>query len=66
MCTGKISTLSQSGAEKIAFPPKPDIRADISNYKVSSLLNMHDYVLIYRDIISQIDYKKMIIVRKLI
>ena len=26
------------GAEKIAFPPKPDIRTDISNYRVASLL----------------------------
>ena len=34
--------LSQSGAEKITFPPKPDgqtdIRTDISIYRVASLL----------------------------
>ncbi len=28
----------QLGAEKIAFTPKPDIRMDISNYRVASLL----------------------------
>ncbi len=28
MCTKKVRTLSQLGAEKIAFPPKPDIRTD--------------------------------------
>ena len=30
--------LSQFGAEKIAFPQKPDIRTDISNYRIASLL----------------------------
>ena len=38
----KIRTLSLLGAEKIAFPPKPDIRKygrpAISNYRVASLL----------------------------
>ncbi len=29
---------SQLGFEKIAFPPKPDIRKDISNHRVASLL----------------------------
>ena len=28
MCKEKDITLSQVGAEKIAFPPKPDIRTD--------------------------------------
>ncbi len=30
--------LSQLGAKKIAFTPKPDIRTDISNHRVASLL----------------------------
>ncbi len=30
--------LSQSGADKITFPPKPDGRTDISIYRVASLL----------------------------
>ncbi len=48
MCKNKDETfisseaLSQSGAEKITFPPKPDgqtdIRTDISIYRVASLL----------------------------
>ncbi len=33
-----IRTLSQLGAEKISFSPEPDIRTDISNYRVVSLL----------------------------
>ena len=32
--------LSQFGAEKIAFPQKPDIRTDISNYRIASLLKI--------------------------
>ncbi len=28
MCTEKVRTTSQWGAEKIVFPPKPDIRTD--------------------------------------
>ena len=38
MCTEKNITLSQSGLEKITFPPKPDIQTDISVYRVASLL----------------------------
>ena len=39
MCTEKNRTVYQSGAEKIAFLPTPDIRrTDISNYRVASLL----------------------------
>ena len=42
MCKEFFLTLSQLGAEKIAFSPKPDIeaviRTDISNYVVASLL----------------------------
>ncbi len=30
--------LNQFGAEKIAFPPKPDRRTDISKYRVALLL----------------------------
>ncbi len=33
----KKITLSQLGAEKIAFPPKPDRQTDIINYRVASL-----------------------------
>ena len=44
MCTEKIRTLSLSGAEKIAFPNKPDRqtyrRTDISTYRVASLLKI--------------------------
>ena len=44
MCAEKIRTVSQLGAEKIAFPPKPegltDGRTDISNYRVASLLKI--------------------------
>ena len=36
-------TESQLAAEKIKFPPKPDIQTDISNYRVASLLKMYDY-----------------------
>ncbi len=32
--------LSQSGAEKIALPPKPDGHTDISNKRVASLLKI--------------------------
>ncbi len=52
----KIRTLSQLGAEKILFPPKPnghtyrrtDGRTDISGYRVASLLindniKLHNY-----------------------
>ena len=42
MCREKIITLSQLGAEKIAFLPKPgghtDGRTDISKYRVASLI----------------------------
>ena len=42
MCTEKKRILSQLGAEKIAFPPKPsghtDGWVDIHNYRVASLL----------------------------
>ena len=38
MCTEKNRTLSQLGAEKITFPPKPERRTNISNYRVASLL----------------------------
>ncbi len=44
MCTQKMRALSYIGAEKITFPPKPDIhtyrRVDISVYRVASLLKM--------------------------
>ena len=46
MCTEKNRTVYQSGAEKIAFLPTPDIRrTDISNYRVASLLKkgVEDY-----------------------
>ena len=33
--------LSQLGAEKIAIPPKPDIRTDIIIYRVASLLKTY-------------------------
>ncbi len=36
--------ITQFGAEKIGFPPKPDIRTDISNYRVASLPKI--YVII--------------------
>ena len=39
MCTEKNTALSLLGAEKIAFPPKPDKRTDMDNYRVASLLN---------------------------
>ena len=42
MCTEKNKTQSQLGAEKIAFPPKPDIRTDISSYRVASQLKIID------------------------
>ena len=50
MCTQKMRALSYIGAEKITFPPKPDIQTDrqkyihkdgqtdISVYRVASLL----------------------------
>ncbi len=52
MCTQKMRALSYVGAEKITFPPKPDIqtdrqtyihtyrRMDISVYRVALLLKM--------------------------
>ncbi len=53
MCTQKMRALSYIGAEKITFPPKPDIqtyihtayihtyrRTDISVYRVASLLKI--------------------------
>ena len=43
MCKEKIGALSQLGAKKIVFPPKPDgIQTDISNYRVASLLKTTD------------------------
>ena len=53
MCTQKMRALSYIGAEKITFPPKPDIqtdrhtyrRTDISLYRVASLLKReYNYV----------------------
>ena len=49
MCTQKMRALSYIGAEKITFPPKPDIHTDshtyrwtdISVYRVASLLKMY-------------------------
>ncbi len=42
MCTQKMRALSYIRAEKITFPPKPDIhtyrQTDISVYRVASLL----------------------------
>ncbi len=42
MCTEKMKALSYIGVEKITFPHKSDvwtdIRTDISNYRVASLL----------------------------
>ena len=52
MCTQKMIALTYIGAEKITFPPKPDIqthiqtdrhtdrRMDISVYRVASLLKI--------------------------
>ena len=37
----EIRPLSQFGGEKIAFPPKYDIRTDISNYRVASLIKIN-------------------------
>ena len=34
----EIGAISQLGAEKITFPPKPDRLTDISSYRVASLL----------------------------
>ena len=49
MCTEKIRTVSQLGAEKIAFLPKPEghtyRRTDISNYRVASLLKSFSILL---------------------
>ena len=52
MCTQKMRALSYIGAEKIIFPPKPDIQTDIhtyrrtniSVYRVASLLKGTYYV----------------------
>ena len=33
MCTQKMRALSYIGAEKITFPPKPDIQTDIYTYR---------------------------------
>ena len=45
MCTQKIRALSYIGAEKITFPPKPDIQTyrqtDIKVYRVASLLKIY-------------------------
>ena len=54
--------LSQSGAEKITFPPKPDgqtdrhtdIRTDISIYRVASLLKRDKHT---KDILITYDMK---------
>ena len=40
----KIGLLSLLATEKIAFPPKPDRRTDISVYRVASLLKRTDFV----------------------
>ena len=54
MCKEKIRTLSQSGAEKIAFSPKSDGHTDrrihIGNYRVASLLNTRDVVKSNRNV----------------
>ena len=36
----KNRTLSHLGADKIAFPPKPDGRVDICNHRVASILKI--------------------------
>ena len=45
MCTDKIGALSQLGAEKITFPPKPnghtDRQTDICFYRVALLLKIY-------------------------
>ncbi len=43
MKTINSKALSQFGAEKIAFPPKPDKQTEISNYRVASLLKFTDF-----------------------
>ncbi len=43
MYTEKNRTLSQLGAEKIAFPPKPDRRTDINIYRLASLLKQKNH-----------------------
>ena len=40
MYTEKNRTLSLLGAEKFAFPPKPDGQTDFSFYRVASLLKI--------------------------
>ena len=49
ICTKKIGAISQLGAEKITFPPKPDghtdRRTDICFYRVALLLkNMNPHI----------------------
>ncbi len=50
MCTEKMRALSYKGAEKITFPPKPDIQTEgrtkgrtDSVYRVASLLKKGKY-----------------------
>ena len=41
----KNITLSQLGAEKIAFPPKSDGQTDISNYRITLLPKSYCFML---------------------
>ncbi len=45
MCTQIMRALSYIGAEKITFPPKPDGRTEISNYRVALLLINRDIII---------------------
>ena len=47
MCTEK-KTSTKLEANKIAFPPKPNIRTDICNYRVVSLLKISEITLAHR------------------
>ncbi len=42
--TQEIRPLSKLATEKIAFPPEPDKRTDISNYRVASLLKIKEFL----------------------
>ena len=65
ICTKKIGAISQLGAEKITFPPKPDIqryiqtdgRTDVCFYRVALLLKNEN---------SKIEQKKINRIQKLI
>ncbi len=53
--TEEIRPLSKLETENIAFPPKPDIRTDIINYRVATLLiiNHYSHIIIFlRNIIT--------------